>query len=69
MGNKSFWAAPLSIDPKQPDVVLGMDENGLASAWVKKFNSATGSGFVQIWASDSDRDLSFIRRVAEYGLK
>jgi len=68
-GIKSFWAAPLSIYPKQADVILGMDENGLASAWVKKFNPAPGSGFVQIWASEGDRDLSFITRVAEYGLK
>ena len=68
-GVQSFWASPLSIDPKQVDVVLGMDENGLASAWVKKFHKSSGSGFVQIWAGESDRDLSFITRVAEYGLK
>ncbi|MGZ3778545.1 MAG: outer membrane protein assembly factor BamB family protein, partial [Mucilaginibacter sp.] len=52
-GMKSFWAAPLSIDPKQVDAVLGRDENGLASAWVKKFNAAQGSGFVQIWAGEN----------------
>ncbi|MBS1531564.1 MAG: PQQ-binding-like beta-propeller repeat protein [Bacteroidetes bacterium] len=68
-GIKSFWAAPLSIDPKQADVVLGSDENGLASAWVKKFNPSPGSGFVQIWTGENDRDLNFIMRVAEYGLK
>jgi len=68
-GMKSFWAAALSVDPKQVDIVLGMDENGLASAWVKKFNPAEGSGFVQIWAGEGDRDLSFITKVAEYGLK
>jgi len=66
---KSFWTAPLSVDPKQVDAVLGRDENGLASAWVKKFNRAEGSGFVQIWAGENDNDLSFITRVAEYGLK
>ena len=68
-GLKHFWAAPLSLPPSQVDEVLGMDENGLASAWVKKFSKAKGSGFVQIWAGESDRDLSFIIRVAEYGLK
>ena len=68
-GLRKFWAAPLSLAPSQVDIVLGSDENGLASAWVKKFNPAKGSGFVQIWAAESDRDLSFITRVAEYGLK
>lgn len=68
-GLQKFWASPLSIDPKQVDIVLGMDENGLASAWVKKYNPAAGSGFVQIWADASNPDLSFITRVAEYGLK
>lgn len=68
-GVQSFWASPLSVDPRQVDIVLGMDENGLASAWVKKFHKSSGSGFVQIWAGEGDRDLSFITRVAEYGLK
>jgi len=68
-GVQSFWASPLSVDQKQVDVVLGMDENGLASAWVKKFHKSSGSGFVQIWVGEGDRDLSFITRVAEYGLK
>jgi len=68
-GIKKFWTAPLSVLPNQVDIVLGMDENGLASAWVKKFSNDKGSGLVQIWAGEGDRDLSFITKVAEYGLK
>jgi eukaryotic-like serine/threonine-protein kinase len=68
-GLKGFWAAPLSLPENQVDVVLGKDENGLASAWVKKFNPAEGSGFVQIWINENTVDMSCIAKVAEYGLK
>jgi hypothetical protein len=51
------------------DIVLGKDENGLASAWVKKYNPAPGSGFVQIWITDNIIDVSCVAKVAEYGLK
>jgi eukaryotic-like serine/threonine-protein kinase len=68
-GLASFWAAPLSLPVNQVDIVLGMDENGLASAWVKKFNPAKGSGFVQVWIMENTINFSSLTRVAEYGLK
>jgi len=52
------------------DVVLGKDENGKVSAWVKKYNDIKGSGFIQIWTDpDFVNDLSYIVRVAEYGME
>lgn len=66
-GLPKFWVAPLSLPASQVDIVLGMDENGLASAWVKKYSNAKGSGFVQIWVDEKTTDLSVITRVAEYG--
>ncbi len=68
-GLHGFWTAPLSLPANQVDIVLGKDENGLASAWVKKFNPAPGSGFVQIWINEHNADLAGIVRVAEYGLR
>jgi hypothetical protein len=68
-GLTGFWTAPLSLPENQVDIVLGKDENGLASAWVKKFNPAPGSGFVQIWIKENMTDMSCIARVAEYGLQ
>jgi hypothetical protein len=68
-GLRGFWAASLSLPENQVDIVLGKDENGLASAWVKKFSPAPGSGFVQIWINENTTDMSCIAKVAEYGLK
>ena len=67
-GIKKFWVAPLGIDPAQTDLVLGSDEDGLASAWVKKFSAAITGGFIQVWVDqDGNDDLGFVLRVAEYG--
>jgi hypothetical protein len=68
-GLEGFWATPLSLPDSQVDIVLGRDENGLASAWVKKYNPAKGSGFVQIWIMENTTNLGSLMRVAEYGLK
>ena len=67
-GLKDFWVAPLSLPKDQVELVSGEDENGLASAWVKKYSSSPGSGFVQIWISENSTDMSLVARVAEYGL-
>ena len=68
-GLTASWAAPLCVAVNQVDVVLGKDENGLASAWVKKFSKAPGSGFVQVWVKQNTTDLNWLVRVAEFGLK
>jgi outer membrane protein assembly factor BamB len=68
-GLNGAWAAPLSVPLNQVDIVLGKDETGLASAWVKKFSKAPGSGFVQVWVKQNTTDLNWLCRVAEYGLK
>jgi len=68
-GLKKPWAAALSLESKQVDIVLGVDENGLASAWLKKYSQAPGSGFVQIWVDDNTIDMSYVASVAEFGLE
>lgn len=65
---KDFWISALGLDSGQVDVVLGKNENGLAAAWVKKYNSSKGNGFIQIWLEqDGAADLCYILKVAEYG--
>ena len=67
-GLRRSWVALLSLPLNKVDIVLGTDENGLASAWVKKFHQSKGSGFVQLWVdANGVEDMSFITRVAEYG--
>ena len=68
-GLHGWWTSFLPLDPSKVDIVLGVDENGRASAWVKKYHSSKGSGFVQIWANvNGIEDPSYIMKVAEYGL-
>lgn len=68
-GLRSAWVAGLSVPVTMVTTVLGKDENGLASSWVKKYNAAKGAGLVQIWvAPEGNPDYSYITRVAEYGL-
>jgi outer membrane protein assembly factor BamB len=60
----------LGVEPSKVDVVLGKNENGLAAAWVKKYDSSKGGGFVQIWLEqDGCDDLSYILKVAEFGFE
>ena len=48
-GLTSYWISNLGIDKKQVDIVLGENENGLASSFIKKYNN--GGALVQIWMS------------------
>lgn len=46
MGMKEAWTGNSPVDKKDVDVVLGIDEKGRASAWIKK----NGKGyFLQLW--------------------
>ena len=69
-GLPAFWTAPLGLDPKQVDVVLAKDENGLATAWIKRYNSYKGSGLLQIWVDGDGTmdDISFIIKAAEHDM-
>ena len=67
-GLRDFWISSLGLEASKVDLVLGKDENGLATAWVKKYHNAKGSGFVQIWLDqEGAEDLGYILKVAEYG--
>jgi outer membrane protein assembly factor BamB len=46
IGLPAYWTSMLFIKPEQVDVVLGKNENGLASTFVKKYKN--GGAFIQL---------------------
>lgn len=61
MGIKDHWTATSPVNKKDVDIVLGVDEKGRASAWVKKI----GDGyFIQLWVDQLfPEDYNFVDEV------
>ena len=58
-----------AIDPAQATTVLAEDEFGMASAWVKNYGGAEGTGLLQLsLPRGTPVELSRYRAVIEYGL-
>lgn len=67
---RDWWVGGFAVDADQVTTVLGRDEQGRASAWVKNYGGPEGSGLVQLWHHrDKLEDLVAIKAVAEYGLR
>ena len=47
-GLQPRWRDAWSVDPAGVTTVLGLDDTGLAAAWVKSFGGAPGTGFVRV---------------------
>jgi hypothetical protein len=61
MGIKDQWTATSPVDKKNVDVVLGTDEKGRASSWIKNIGKGR---FVQLWVEQLfPEDYSFIDEV------
>lgn len=68
-GISGWWTGFGSVDRSQVTTVLGVDENGMASAWVKNYGGPGGTGLLQLSISRSiPGDLSPIKAAAEFGL-
>ncbi len=70
-GAPASWMSSTTIEPSGGLEVLGLDENGLAAAWVKSYGDggAPGTGFVGLTTNQiSFDDLPGIRAIAEYGI-
>jgi outer membrane protein assembly factor BamB len=66
-GLPEFWIGGFSAPPGDVTIVLGRDEYGHASAWVKSFGGPPGSGFVRVWGrKEVPEDLSWLRAAAEH---
>jgi outer membrane protein assembly factor BamB len=47
-GLQTRWRAGWGIEPDKSVTVLGMDEFGLATAWVRRYGGPEGTGFVRV---------------------
>jgi outer membrane protein assembly factor BamB len=67
LGLPDFWTTSLFIDERNVDIVLGKNENGDVSAFVKKYSN--GGQFVQIWMdADKPDRMDAIIKAAEWKL-
>jgi len=68
-GAPTWWVSSYSVDLSNGIDVLGLDENGRAAAWVRKYGGPPGTGFVYISAQrHTIENLAGIKAMAEYGL-
>ena len=51
-GLQQRWRGGWGIEPDKSITVLGLDEFGLASAWVKRYGGPEGTGFVRVPPED-----------------
>ena len=66
-GVPEWYIGGFAVPPADVTTVLGLDERGLASAWLKGFGGPPGSGFVRLWGrSEPIPDLSWVKAVAEH---
>lgn len=66
-GVPDWWIGGLTVPAEAVSAVLGKDETGRASAWVKTYGAPADSGFVSLWSRpEAIPDLSWVKSVAEH---
>ncbi|MEP6993070.1 MAG: hypothetical protein ABI968_01020 [Acidobacteriota bacterium] len=66
-GMPEWWIGGLTVPAGAVTTVLGRDETGRASAWVKSYSAVPDSGFVRLWGrSEAIPDPSWVQAVAEH---
>ena len=69
MGLRSFSVGYPAVDPDQALTPLALDEYGKASAWLKGYGGAEGSGLLQLALARQELpDIAELRAVIEYGV-
>ena len=48
-GLSGWWDSNWSVDPAGVTETLALDDNGLASSWVKRYGGPPGTGFVRVY--------------------
>ncbi len=67
-GLPDFWTSMLEIDPGKVDIVLGKNENGFATAFIKNYNK--GGKFIQVFFDpDSPAHLDAILKLSEWNIR
>lgn len=68
-GLKNNFTSICGLPKDDVTVVLAVDENGMAAAWIKSFSERRNSGYIQLFISpDRQHMLPEIQSVAEFGL-
>src|SRR5689334_11433806 len=52
IGLPARWRDSWSVSPSGVTLALGLDESGLAAAWIKRYNGPPGTGFVRVPGDD-----------------
>ncbi len=66
-GLEGWWLDDWGVAPEQVTTVLALDENGLATGWVRSYGGPPGTGFVRLWGAGRKRpDLTAVQVAAEY---
>jgi outer membrane protein assembly factor BamB len=63
-GMPQWWCSGYGVDPKKVTTVLGINEHGQATAWIKSFGGPPGTGLIRLWGNHRlPQDLSFIEEM------
>jgi hypothetical protein len=66
LGLPQWWSSGYGVDPEKVTTVLGMDEHGRATAWIKSYGGPEGTGLIRLWGNDQlPGDMGFIRKIVE----
>ena len=70
-GLSGWWDSNWGVDPSGVTEILAMDDNGLASSWVRNYGGPPGSGFVRVYggswsAGGPMASFAAVQAVAEY---
>jgi outer membrane protein assembly factor BamB len=66
LGMPQWWCSGYGVDPRKVTTVLGVNEHGQATAWIKSYGGPEGTGLIRLWGNDQlPKDMNFIRKIAE----
>ncbi len=66
LGMPEWWSSGYGVDPGQVTVILGKDEFGRATAWIKSYGGVEGTGLIRLWGNHQlPEEMTFIKTVAE----
>jgi outer membrane protein assembly factor BamB len=66
LGMPQWWCSGYGVDPGKVTTVLGVNEHGQATAWIKSYGGPEGTGLIRLWGNDQlPQDMNFIKKIAE----
>jgi hypothetical protein len=65
LGLPRWWCSGYGVDPGKVTTVLGVNEHGQATAWIKSYGGPEDTGLIRLWGSDQlPKDMNFIKKIA-----